>query len=181
MYLWYTLYTKPHNESRVEKILLARQAEVFLPLVHKAQKLQWEPFFPCYLFVKCDVGSGMLLQARWTPGIRDIVSFGGVPSTVDEKVIHALHERLRQIEDEGGLPQQRYVPGDQVRITNGPLAGLDAVFQGSTTPKERVRILLHFLGHPRSVEVASTDLEINSGPLRVRKRRNRYPPYEDTA
>ncbi|MBI3943756.1 MAG: hypothetical protein HY326_12140 [Chloroflexi bacterium] len=181
MYFWYTLYTKPHNESRVEKILLARGVEVFLPLVQNADKLQWEVFFPCYLFVRCDAEQGMLLQARWTPGVRDIVSFGGVPATVDERIIRTLPARLKQIEAEGGLPSQRYVPGDHVRITKGPLAGLEAVFQGPTTPKQRVRILLQFLGHPRAVEVASGDLEPNKEPRRVRKGRNRYPPREDTA
>ncbi len=46
-----------------------------------------------------------------------------------------------------------------MRLTGGPLCGLEAVFVGPLAPAERVRILLEFMGRLNEVEVEAHLLE----------------------
>ncbi|GAB4531012.1 MAG: hypothetical protein Kow0063_09790 [Anaerolineae bacterium] len=46
-----------------------------------------------------------------------------------------------------------------MRIIDGPLQGLLAIFEGPSTPAERVQVLLTFLGCARRIQVAPSDLE----------------------
>jgi transcriptional antiterminator RfaH len=101
-----------------------------------------------------------------------LVAFGGVPKPVPARVIQALQARLAEIDAQGGLPQHPFKEGDRVRLTGGPLAGLEAVFVGPMRPAERVRVLLEFLGQEQEALVPVADLEPAGGPAR-RPRRTR--------
>ena len=57
-----------------------------------------------------------------------------------------------------GMHAVRFRPGERVRVTEGPLAGLEAVFQGPG-PAERVRILIRFLGQANRAVVSEEALE----------------------
>ena len=56
---WYTLYTKPHQETLVCRQLEDRGLEVFFPYVQYdrgyGRGTRMEPFFPHYLFVHVDL------------------------------------------------------------------------------------------------------------------------------
>jgi hypothetical protein len=46
-----------------------------------------------------------------------------------------------------------FVPGDSVRVQNGPFAGLEAVVQRPMPARQRVRVLLSVLGRQTAVEL----------------------------
>jgi transcriptional antiterminator RfaH len=48
--------------------------------------------------------------------------------------------------------------GDEVQVTAGPLAGLQVVVQQLLPARERVKVLLDFLGRRVEAEVATTEL-----------------------
>ena len=179
---WHVLYTKPHAEYQVATTLQERGIQIYLPEIHSPKVRQGrkrEPFFPCYLFTRLDFKVAGLSGVQWTPGLRRIVTFDNQPVPVPDEVINLIVCKLGEIEAAGGWPIHSFKPGDTVRITDGPLQGLLAIFEGPTTPGQRVRVLLTILGHASRAQVCVTNLEKVSpglevpGPERTRRTRGR--------
>lgn len=174
---WYALYTKPRQEERVAEQLQARGMEYFLPLYterRRGEASRVRPLFPCYLFARTDLEVVGVSFFRWLPGMRALVSFGGIPARVPEEAIALVRKRLVEVEARGGFRPARFRPGDHVRIREGPLAGLEAVFEGPLEPAERVRILIRFLGECNRAEVPVEVLEaVAARPHPPRRTRGR--------
>lgn len=163
---WYAAHTKPFKELLVAALLEERLTlQVFLPeaLQQYRGRMEMRPFFPRYLFVEADLSQIEISAINALPGIIHLVSFGGIPQPVPPAVVEGIRERLAAINAAGGLPTHGFNPGDRVRLTDGPLAGLEAVFQGPMKPSQRVKILLEFLGRLQTIEVPPEYLE----PVRV--------------
>jgi transcriptional antiterminator RfaH len=101
------------------------------------------PLFPGYVFCRLDMTlSGK--AARYSPGVKDFLTFGSRIAEVGEEIIEALRERCP-----GGVAEIDPVnakPGDVVRINEGPFSGLEAVFEEKLKGSERVAVLLEILG-----------------------------------
>ena len=153
---WYVVRTKPRRELLVVS-LLSRTDDfpVFLPEVlqpgNKANQLL--PLFPGYLFVQVALASSPAAALRHTPGVIGFVGSEQQPTPVAATVVHALQDRVRQVNAKGGLVTHSFQPGDAVAIKAGPLQGLDAVFVGPLAPTQRVEILLHFLGQQQQLQI----------------------------
>lgn len=159
---WYALYTRPHRELQVAHLLFTKGVEVFLPMVptrHRRFGKVDRPFFPCYLFARFDLDVSGLSLVQWTPGLRRVVAFSDRPVVIPDEVITRLQERVQAVQAAGGLPSHQFQPGDRVLLVNGPLQGLEAVFQGPMRPSERVRVLVEFLGRLAEVEVPLESVE----------------------
>jgi len=149
MEAWYAIHTKPRQEEVAAGQLGRRGVEVFLPRVterRRGEPPRVRPFFPGYLFVRADLEAVGISALQWVPGVCRLVAFGGVPARVPEAAIALIRRQLAQIEAQGGFPRMRFRPGERVRVREGPLAGLEGIFEGPAGPAERVRILLRFLG-----------------------------------
>lgn len=173
--LWYVVHTKAHQELLAAGLLEQRlAAQVLLPQVRQRSRgrTRSAPLFPGYLFVELDLTQVEASAVNNTPGVIRLVAFGGLPKPVPARVIAALQARLAEIDAQGGLPQHPYKEGDRVRLTGGPLAGLEAVFIGPMRPTERVRVLLDFMGREQEAMVPVEDLESAGGPAK-RPRRTR--------
>lgn len=172
---WYVVHTKAHQELLAAGLLEQRlAAAVLLPQARQRSRGQMRvtPLFPGYLFVELDLAQTEASAVNNTPGVIRLVAFGGLPKPVPGPVIDALRARLAEIHSQGGLPQHPFKEGDKVRLTGGPLAGLEAVFVGPMRPAERVRVLLEFLGQEQEALVPVEDLETAGGPVK-RPRRTR--------
>jgi len=108
-----------------------------------------EAMFPRYLFVQLDTSA----QGKsWSPirstlGVSHLVHFGGYAAKVDKALIDLLRERERVMPLDA-----MFQPGHPVVITDGPFAGIEAIFQTSD-PKRRAIILLEILSKPVSMIV----------------------------
>jgi transcriptional antiterminator RfaH len=153
MKAWYALFTKPRSELRVAHTLSARGFTPFLPLITARSGQRVVPLFPSYLFVQCDTSATGISALEWIPGLCRVVNFDGKPAVIPERAIDMIRAELSRIEEEGGLPDHPFKPGDEVIVEDGPLSGLRGVFQGPVGPAERVHILLHFLGQVNRAEV----------------------------
>jgi transcriptional antiterminator RfaH len=178
---WYTLYTKPNAEYQVATALHKRGIQTYLPQVESPRDRKGRerrPFFPCYLFTRLDLEAVGLSKLQWTPGLRRIVALGDQPVPLPDEVIDLIQLRLDGL-NSGDWPTHTYQPGDRLRITDGPLQGLLAIFEGPTTPAKRVRVLLTILGNANRTWVPATDLEKvqpeakNPAPKRSRRTRGR--------
>jgi transcriptional antiterminator RfaH len=106
-----------------------------------------EAMFPGYLFAKfvywrqhCSVASSC--------GIRGILHFGDRPATLSETTLLALRARVGS--EEVVTIDSSVKIGQSVKIIEGPFQGLEVVVTHLFPAKERIRVLLEFLG--RSVE-----------------------------
>lgn len=175
---WYALHVKPHKERFVYERLqnmehysgqaniadATQQIELFFPAVRvkpvNPRSAKVRPYFPGYIFVRGDLELLGENAFSWIPGTHGLVRFGNMPAAVPDVLIRELRERLAEIEAAGGLVFDALKPGDLVRITSGPLAGYEAIFDMRLPGKERVQVLLTFLSrHPQRVQLEVGDVE----------------------
>ncbi len=159
---WYAIHTKPRQESMAQQSLLREGIETYFPklkrrrTIRRVRKWVTGPLFPCYIFARFDaIQSGRLV--KFANGVTNIVSFGGKPAIVDEAIITAIHEHSE--EDVVVIQPPTLKPGDVVEIQEGPLRGLQGVFEREMSDHERVVILLQTLAGGARMEVTLDQLE----------------------
>ena len=158
---WYALYTKPHKEYLVQEVLASNGVEIYLPqipvVVRRRDRRSMKPFLPQYLFAYFDPDEQRYADICWTPGLRRIVSAGGRPLIVPDEVVMYLRRRLEtmQVTD---VPDVPFKKGEVIRITRGPLEGLEAIFDEQITPKGRVLVFLNAMSRLVKTELDLEDL-----------------------
>lgn len=174
---WYAVHCKPLKEWQAAAALEASLAvQAYVPEVKRRfrGKTQWAPLFPRYLFVEANLQEVPLSRINSVPNVLRLVTFGEAPQPVPAAIIDGIRQQVEALSTTGGLPVHGFQPGQAVRLKEGPLQGLEAIFVGPMTPSERVRVLLEFLGHLREVEVGVDALErTNPEPAAKQERRTR--------
>ena len=154
---WYLVHTKARQEDTAITNLQRQNFRCYMPMlyVEKVRRgkpvVVAEPMFPSYVFVQLDTsGQGQSWSPiRSTLGVRELVKFGGHPPKVDAELINALHER-EQLQQSN--PQALFAAGDKVVITDGPFAGIEAIYQ-TADAERRSMILLSMLNKPVSMRI----------------------------
>lgn len=161
---WYLAYTKPRSEDLGLDNLHKQGFEAWLPKIKKVAGKRrskaddalftLEALFPRYLFFRPAHEQQSISVVRSTLGITKIVSFG-------HELARLPHARLFQIacwvEQQQGHSAAQVMgvnPGDSVRITAGPFAGLDALVK--MTAQDRVIVLLNLLGKDHELPLPYT-------------------------
>ena len=154
---WYVIHTKPRQEARALLNLESQGYECYLPQLTK-QKLSrgvldiaQEPLFPRYLFIRLDsTQSGKSWgPIRSTLGVSRLVTFGFEPARVDHELIDLLRQHTKQIELE---PDKIYQAGDHLLITEGPFAGIEAIFE-MDDGESRAMVLIELLSKPTRLKL----------------------------
>jgi transcription antitermination factor NusG len=165
---WYALRSKPRKEEVLWRQLHAQEFEVFFPRLKvqpvnpRSRKLR--PYFPGYMFVHVDIDMVGLSTFQWMPHAIGLVNFDGEPASVPENFIFEIRKRVEEIAAAGGELFDGLKQGDIVRISSGPFAGYEALFDIRLPGSERVRVLLKMLSDRR------VPMELNSGQIE-RKRK----------
>lgn len=159
---WFLVRSKPRQES-VALTHLARQGyESYLPLfateklVRRKSTVVQEPMFARYLFVRLDTtGQGQSWSPiRSTVGVSELVCFGSRPARVDDSLIATLREREAA---QQASPTTLFAHGDNVRITEGAFAGLEAIYQMNDA-EGRAMVLLDLLSKPVAMTIDAASL-----------------------
>ena len=130
---WYVVYTKPRQENIAEEHLNRQGYTTYLPQIKQTRKRRGKketrvvPLFPRYLFINLTKGMDNWAPIRSTIGTVSMVEFGHNPRPVPDDFITMLQGRQ---DPDGSLPEitTEYKKGDKVRLTEGPLAGYEAIF-----------------------------------------------------
>lgn len=151
-----------HSLAKHEHIAAAalRQiagVEVFLPRIRFRRGTRrgavWvtEAMFPNYLFARFDPAP-LLRRVRSLNGVRALVQFGGKLAVAPSEVI----DDLRRFTGDNDLcvVSEEVDVGDHVMITGGAFHGLRAVVTQVIPSRERVKVLLEFLGRATEFEVS---------------------------
>ena len=126
---WYALYTRSHQERMVKTQLDGRGVENFLPTYDRTS--QWKdrkkqlqvPLFPSYLFVK--IALLQRLEVLKSYGAVQLVGISTGPLPIPEEQVTRVKKFV-----EVGLkcdPHPYLKVGKKVRITEGPLEGLEGM------------------------------------------------------
>lgn len=157
---WYAVFTKPRGENQALNALLAKNVEVYLPTIRvrpvNPRARHTQPFFPRYLFVRADLETVGLSTINWTPGVTSVVTAGGRAVPVPVTLIDTLRKRLANLEPPPEAAPVPFRQGEPVVIAQGPLQGINAVFDASLDGKGRVRVLVEILQRQVAVDL---DLE----------------------
>jgi transcriptional antiterminator RfaH len=143
---WYVVQSKPRLEGVTAARLRQLGADTFLPLMFESvragpcRQRRPVPIFPSYLFVRVDLGAHGV-DIRYTPGVRDFVRSSGAPQPVAEQTLEALRARVGP----SGIydpPPRSFARGERLRIEDGPLRGVEVIFESELSGTERVAVLL---------------------------------------
>ena len=157
---WYALWTHSHCEQLVRGQLDAKKFEVFLPMIgvwswragvkHRIRR----PLFPGYLFVR-DALTGSryveLLRARGLVGV--LGGQDGGPREIPDMEIEAIQALVAS-----ELPASPYPylqTGQRVRISDGPLAGVEGILVERRAGKGLLVLSVHLFRRSVAVEVDS--------------------------
>jgi transcriptional antiterminator RfaH len=143
---WYIVQTKPHKEAAVESFLKALVTDVYLPRIVErvragpTMQRRVSPIFPSYLFARLSIDS-LGKTIRYAHGVRDFVRFGGVAQPVAPEIVEAIRNRIGP-QGVYQPPPIRFQVGERLQINEGPLRGLEVVFEREMNGPERVAVLL---------------------------------------
>jgi transcriptional antiterminator RfaH len=107
--------------------------------------------FPGYIFAEFTY-SLMHRRIEHASGVQGILHFGDYLATIDAATVAILQERAG--DDEIVTIDPEIKAGQSVRIAEGPFQGLEAIVTRLIPAKERVKVLLDFLGRPVETEVS---------------------------
>jgi transcriptional antiterminator RfaH len=158
MNAWFAVHTHPREELKASLNLIRQGYAVYLPRylklrrhARRVERVQ-SPLFPRYLFVFVDQSRQSWSAIRSTFGVSQLVSNGLDPVEVPQSIIEAIRAR----ENEEGLVAlstiHGFVPGDPVRIVDGPLIDHQAIFD-CMADADRVVVLLELLGRKLRTKV----------------------------
>lgn len=162
---WYVVKVRSRHEKLVAQALRHKEYGTLLPLYRSTTRTResvshaLKPAFPGYVFAEFD--AQFRLPVLKTPGVVDIVGFGGVPAPVENEEI----EHLQSITASGllALPCAFLRSGQKVRIESGPLYGVEGILLAARN-EHRLVVSVSLLQRSVSVEVLAEWL-VPIGPL----------------
>ena len=153
---WYLVHTKPRQEEVALANLERQGYQCYLPQMRierirrRKAEIATEPMFPRYLFIRLDSSD----QGKsWSPirstlGVSQLVHFGARAAKVDDTLVDLLRQR-----EQATPTEAMFQSGDSVVITDGPFAGIEAIYQ-TADAERRAFILLDILSKPVPMQIA---------------------------
>jgi len=157
---WYVGKVQRGKESALQTSLGVLGIEVFNPeiIVVKRGRTHWEPLFPAYLFCRVDPESDLWPQIRWARGLCYFLGADRKPTPLAASLVEEVRARVG-LWNEGGW-EVAFGPGDRVRIGDGALCGLEAVFTKYLPGRQRCEVLVSLVGRMHALLLPITSVEV---------------------
>lgn len=158
---WFCIRSQLKHEHIAAAHLRSAGHDVFLPRIRYKKATRrgpvWfnEALFPNYLFARF-VWKESLSDVMHTRGVSTVIHFGQHwPAISDQEI-----QGLRALADDEQLftVEEMFTPGEEVTISGGSFHGLTGLVQKYLPSRDRVAILLEFLGRQTLVEVSPGSL-----------------------
>jgi len=171
---WYCVRSQLKREQiAAEHLRRIEGVEVFCPRLRYRKstargRIWWvEPLFPGYVMARFDLET-MKREVNHCTGVSGLVHFGAtVPSIPDAVVAELQHQVANQGEGETLTSTPLIEIGDEVRVGEGPLRGMSGHIVDVMPAKQRVSVLLEFLGESRALELDFLSLVLPRRPLPI--------------
>jgi transcriptional antiterminator RfaH len=159
---WFCLRAQPKREHIAAACLRQiSDVEAFCPRL-RFRKLTsrgpvWfiEAMFPGYLFARFDYANRNRL-IRQGPGVNGFVQFGERLAMLPEPLINEIKSQTSGNEVVEINPELE--PGRTVQLARGPFLGLEAVITRLIPARERVEILIEWMGRTLHAEASVGDV-----------------------
>jgi transcriptional antiterminator RfaH len=141
---WYVVNTKPRQEGLAERMITQIGVDVFYPKINEKKGL-----FPGYLFARYNPMEHFK-KIRYSRGVRDIVSYGYNPVSVEDDIIETIKARIRN-----GFVQisnDLFKKGERVIIREGLFKDFEGIFE-DVKDSERIIILLNLISYQARIVV----------------------------
>jgi len=155
---WYALYTRSHYEQLVLDQLEAKGFQLFLPRIDVwsqrtgKRRLISVPMFPGYLFLRHAIDKVSYIDVRKVRGlVRILGESWDKLSTIPDAEIEAIQTVLNT--SLPTMPHPYLREGQRVRITRGPLRGIEGVLVQSKPTKGLLILSIDLLQRSVAVEV----------------------------
>lgn len=156
---WFLAYSKPRLEEVALENLLRQGYEAWCPTIKKvparrrksdeAALFGQEVLFPRYVFFRPAHAEQSIGPVRSTQGVVSMVRFGVEFARLSHEKLVQIAHWVEQQQDLGAAELMGLKPGTAVKVTAGPLKGLDALVR--MTAADRVVVLLQLLGKDHEV------------------------------
>ncbi len=153
---WYCLRAQRKREHVAAAQIAAEGIEVYLPRIRFRRATcrgpVWftEALFPNYLFARFELVS-WLRKIHHTRGVQGVVHFGERWPAVPDQAIAELRAIVGG--NEVRVIGNGFETGEPVLISGGAFNGLSAVVMRVMPAKQRVAVLMDFLGRQTAVEL----------------------------
>jgi transcription antitermination factor NusG len=172
--LWFCLKTPPkHEHLAAAGLRKISGVQVLAPHIRYRKATRrgpvWfvEALFPGYVFARFFFPE-LHRQIGYLPGVSSFVRFGKSIAVIDDDTIESLRQKAGS--QELIIIPFDVKPNDAVEIATGPFQGLTAVVTQPMQARERVKVLLEFLGRSLEAEVGYNDI-LPSGSAKNRPAR----------
>ena len=160
---WFCVHTRPRKECGAERYCRESLGlNTYYPRLKRLKTIRrvkrWVvgPLFPRYFFCRLNLAQ-CFRAVQYAPQVVGVVSFGGLPTLVDDAIINQLKEWAGEAVDIVTV-RPGFRPGDLVEIADGPLRGLQAVVLQEMSDQDRVAVLLSTLGCQARLIVSRSQL-----------------------
>jgi transcription antitermination factor NusG len=126
---WYALKVRTGGELSTVTALRMRGFDPFCPTQQERRrysdrmKVVETAVFPGYVFCKFDIQKKLPVVSA--PGVEYIVGFAGIATPIPE--VHIQHIRRMVKAGAGACVSDRFTQGQRVRVTHGPLEGVEGI------------------------------------------------------
>jgi transcription antitermination factor NusG len=155
---WYAIWTRSHFEHLVAEQLAAKGFSPFLPEMgvwsKRLRTSRVVPMFPGYLFLHHAMEKASYIEILKARGVVRVLEGGWNRLT---PIAHDEIEGIRRVVNAGVpvSPHPYFQEGDRVRVTDGPLEGLEGIFVRDKRNKGRLVVSIKLLQTSIAVEVES--------------------------
>jgi transcriptional antiterminator RfaH len=154
---WFCLKSQPkHEHIAAAHLRQMPGVEVFCPRIRferattRGRAWYEEALFPGYLFARFHFIERHK-EVRYAMGVSSIVRFGDHYARIDDAILDALRQQTNG--QQVAVIESTVNEGDEVKIVEGALNGLEAVVTQVLSGRERVRVLVNFLGREIQADV----------------------------
>lgn len=156
---WFLAYSKPRLEDIALDNLLRQGFDAWCPTIKNvtsrrrkaddAQLFSQEVLFPRYIFFRPAHPQQSIAPVRSTQGVVSMVRFGIEFARLSHEKMVQIARWVDQQQELGPADVMGLKHGTAVKVTAGPLKGLDALVR--MTASDRVVVLLQLLGKDHEV------------------------------
>jgi transcription antitermination factor NusG len=164
---WFVLWTHSHSERLVHDQLTGRGFETFLPTLKTwsrrkgAKSVIDMPMFPGYVFVHHPIDKGSYVEILKARGLVRILGerWDRLASVPDEEI-----DGIRRVVAAAipAFPHPYLREGQRVRITAGPLEGVEGILVSTKPQKGLLVVSVELLQRSVAVEVDCTQVRPTS-------------------
>ena len=160
---WYALFVRTGEEEVMRKYLETLLSDINMKILIPKRKLQERrkgkvyeiirTLLPGYVLVKTEMDFNFYYRLKQMPGLLRILRDESDPLPIPEHeiaVILALTSQGDVIEF-----SEIYKEGDRIKVSKGPMKGLEGIIESYDHRKKRLKIRLEILGQVKRVDLGA--------------------------